>query len=302
MTTKIPYETDTLFDIFNDINTTIINNNLCMKDKIIKKIDIIKKLSNSNIDVLNYNNDKKENLFNILKSLNYKLMSVKKNQNKLNTKLNTILGVIIHNAYISAGYQVLLSNIPNRAKQVVDNKLNTIDIESIYDTVEHYIGKNSVINVIQIDNDKYLIKFKDNDNNSSGHGSGHSSGNGSNSDKDKDINNDAKKLCHLIHNMMIEPNIIRAEILEHNTLETIDIDAYFENKITYSEKEKEKETNKTINDSDICDYGISKLDKSSLFSICINLGYKKYKYIEEKIKNNVNYILSFFYKSDVYMV
>jgi len=279
MTTKIHYETDTLFDIFNDINSTIINNNLCMKDKIIKKIDIIKNLSNSNIDVLNYNNDKKENLFNILKSLNYKLMSVKKNQNKLNTKLNTILGIIIHNAYLSAGYQVLLSNIPYSAKQVIDNKKHNIDVESIYDTIEHYIGENTVLNVIQIDNDKYLVKFKDN----------------------ADNNNDAERLCNLVHNMMIDPNIIRAEMLKNDSINRdidtyIDTDIYkcFENKTEY-ENIKSNKDNK-INDNDICDYGIGKLDKSSLFSICINLVYEKYKYVQEKIKNNIHYIGSFFYK------
>ena len=279
MTNKIHYETETLFDIFNDINTTIINNNLSMKDKIIKKIDIIKNLSNSNIDVLNYNNDKKENLFNILKSLNYKLMSVKKNQNKLNTKLNTILGIIIHNAYLSAGYQVLLSNIPYSAKQVIDNKKHNIDVESIYDTIEHYNGKNTLINVIQIDSDKYLAKFKD--------------------------NYDAERLCNLVHNMMIEPNIIRAEMLKNDSINTdidtyidtyIDTDIYkcFENKTEY-ENIKSNKDNK-INDYNICDYGIGKLDKSSLFSICINLVYEKYKYVQEKIKNNIHYIGSFFYK------
>ena len=278
-------ETDTLFDIFNDINITIINNNLSMKDKIIKKIDIIKNLSNSNINVLNYNNDKKENLFNILKSLNYKLMSVKKNQNKLNTKLNTILGIIIHNAYISAGYQVLLSNIPNSAKQRITNKLNIVEPETIHDTIEHYIGENTVLSVIQIDNDKYLVKFKNN---------------ADNADNDDNNNNHAKTLCNLIHNMMIEPNIIRAELLKNDSIESIDIDIYkcFENKTEpeNSKLNKDDKINDKINDNDICDYGVGKLDKSSLFSICINLIYEKYKYIQEKIKNNINYIVSFFWK------
>jgi hypothetical protein len=248
-------EYETLFDIFNDINITIINNNLAMKDKIIKRINIIKKLVNTNINVLNYTNVKKDNLFNILKSLNYKLMSVKKNHSKLNVKLNTILGLIIHNAYLSSEYQVLLSNIPNSAKQIVDNKINIIDIESIYDTIEHYIGKNRVIKVIQIDNDKYLIKFKD--------------------------INDAEKLCNLINNMMIEPNIITAKIIKNDKIEDIDIDI----EIEYNTIKK--------NDNEICNNGVGKLDNISLFKICIHLAYTKYKNIQEKIKNNINYILSF---------
>jgi hypothetical protein len=288
-------EYETLFDIFNDITITIINNNLSMKDKIIKKIDIIKNLSYSNIDVLNYNNNKKENLFNILNSLNYKLMSVKKNQNKLNNKLNTILGMIIHNAYISAGYQVLLSNIPITGENKIDNKKQTIDGESIYDTIEHYIGEDKVINVIQIDSDKYLVKFKNNDDN----------------------NNDANTLCHLIHNMMIKPNIIRAEMLKNDTMENIDVDIYkcFKNEIDYNTIKKttddknndsindsndsndsNDEINGKINDNDICDYGLGNLDKNSVFSKCINLVYEKYKYVKENIKSNIHYLVSFFYK------
>jgi hypothetical protein len=280
MSTKTHYETETLFDIFNDINITIINNNVSIKDKIIKKIDIIKNLSNSNIDVLNYNNDKKESLFNILKSLNYKLMSVKKNQTKLNTKLNTILGMIIHNSYVSAGFHVLLSNIPNSAKQIIDNKKNNIDVESIFDTIEHYIGKDTVLNVIQIDSDKYLVKFNDDNNHDN-----------------NDDNNNAEKLCHLIHNMMIEPNIIRAELLKNrdelDTLDSIDIK---NNKRLTTSTINDTTTSDKINDNDICDYGIGKLNKNSLFSICIDLVYKTYTKIQEKIKKNIHYIGSFFGK------
>ena len=268
---------ETLFDIFNDITITIINNNLSMKDKIIKKIDIIKNLANFNIDVLNYNTDKKENLFNILKSLNYKLISAKKNQNKLNNKLNTILGMIIHNAYITGGYHLLLSNIPYIAAQIINNKIKIVDSESIYDTIEHYIGENKVINVIQIDSDKYLVKFKD--------------------------TNVANILCHLIHNMMIEQNIIKAEMLKNDTMENIDIYKYFKNEIDYNtiKKTTDDKNNDSINDSndkfnDICDYGLGNLDKNSVFSKCINLVYEKYKYVKENIKSNIHYLVSFFWK------
>ena len=180
-----------LHDIFNDITNTMIINNLFIKNKIVKKIEIIKNLSQSNIDVLIYNNERKQNLYNILNSINYKLMSVGNKQNKLNTKLNNILGIIIKNAYIASGFQVLLSNIPSVGHHKIDNKINYIDNISIYDTIEHYIGNDTVENVIQIDNDKYLAKFTD--------------------------INDAEKLCNLIHNMMIDPNIIRVEMITNMT-------------------------------------------------------------------------------------
>ena len=272
---------DRLFDIFNNINIIMITNNLSIKDKIKKKIEIITALSYSNIDVLNYNSDKKENLFNILNSINNKLMSVKKNQNKLNIKLNTILGKLIHNSYISSGFQVLISNIPNIAKNSIyinnnnnnKNFINVIDSESIYDTIEHYIGNNTLLTVIQIDSDKYLAKFKN--------------------------INDAKKLCNLINNMMIEPNIIKAELIDvvdtMDTMDTMDtIDTNLE-KETINVKEKVINTKfeNSIYDNDICDYGVS---KSSVFKICINLVYEKYKNIQKKIKNSINYLISFIYE------
>ena len=259
-----------LFNIFNDINITMINNNFSIKDKVCKKIEIIKVLSNSNIDILNYNNEKREQLFNILNSINYKLMSVQKKQNKLTSKLNTILGIIIHNAYISTGYQVLLSNIPKIAKQLIDNKINNIDDESIFDTIEYYIGNNTVLSIIQIDTDKYLAKFKD--------------------------INDAEKLCNLIHNMLIEKNIIRVEMLDTlNTMDTLDDLLINENKTqTHTHTQTQTKEQTQINDNDICDYGISKLNESSIFRICVKLLYDKYSKIQVKIKENIKHIFSFF--------
>ena len=266
-----------LHDIFNDITNTMIINNLFIKNKIVKKIEIIKNLSKSNIDVLIYNNERKENLYNILKSINYKLMSVGNKQNKLNTKLNNILGIIIKNAYISSGFQVLLSNIPSVGHQKIDNKINYIDNISIYDTIEHYIGNDTVENVIQIDNDKYLAKFKD--------------------------INDAEKLCNLTHNMMIDPNIIRVEMIVNMTnTEISDIidDTDTTNTNTNTTNSNSNSNNEKIIDDDICDYGYGKLNKnvinknslneSSLYSVCVNLIYEKYSKIKHTIVKNIKYI------------
>jgi hypothetical protein len=272
-----------LHDIFNDITNTMIINNLFIKNKIVKKIEIIKNLSKLNIDVLIYNNERKENLYNILKSINYKLMSVGNKQNKLNTKLNNILGIIIKNAYIASGFQVLLSNIPSVGYQKIDNKINYIDNISIYDTIENYIGNNTVVNVIQIDTDKYLAKFKD--------------------------INDAEKLCNLIHNMMIEPNIIRVEMITNmQNTEITDIIDIIDDTNTTCTTDTTNTNNKKISDDDICDYGYGKLNKnslnknylneSSLYSVCINLIYEKYSKIKQKITKNIQYIFSFYHKNN----
>ena len=63
---------NSLMTIFNDITMISINNNLFIKNKVKKKIELIKKISKNDIDILNYNNKKKEGLFNYLNSLTTK--------------------------------------------------------------------------------------------------------------------------------------------------------------------------------------------------------------------------------------
>ena len=68
---KEEYNTNNLISIFDDITMISISNNLFIKDKVKKKIDLIKRLSTTDIDILNYNNKKKEGLFNYLNSITY---------------------------------------------------------------------------------------------------------------------------------------------------------------------------------------------------------------------------------------
>ena len=204
------YTINDLLTIVDDITLISINNNLFIKDKIVKKIDLIKQLSTTTIDILNYNTHKKEGLFKYLNTITQKLSTTKKNYNQLNNKLNIILGNIIHNAYLTSGYQVLLSNIPERADQLYNKTTINIDAESIYDTIEVYTGSDTVLSVIKINNNTYLAKLKD--------------------------INDARYVCSIIHNMQIEKNIIKVEMLENlehclnedniasNTTSDIDID------------------------------------------------------------------------------
>ena len=59
-----------------------------------------------------------------------------------------------------------------------NNKINIVDEETIYDTIEYYSGENSVVEVIRIDSNKYLAKFK--------------------------YMNDARLFSSLIHKMQVE--------------------------------------------------------------------------------------------------
>lgn len=278
-------DNDELFSIFNDINFTMITNNLVMKDKIFKKIEIIKQLSHThkinnsncnilNYDILNYDKNDKEKLFNILKTLNYKVMNCKLShkQNKLTSKLNNILGDILHNAYVSTGYQVLISNIPDIAILLNNNTIIKVNKDVVNDTIIHYMGEDLDIDIIQIQLDnnytKYLVKFKKIEN--------------------------AKRLCRLLDSMKIEKNIIRVEMLE-NTKSFLD-NYYLDEKIEKICKSIKinkdtpdtpptPSTPETLNIPSTPDTSSSR--SQSLINIYIIPIY-------EQVKNKIQYVLSFF--------
>ena len=265
-------EYNDLLDIFKELQFIMINNNLIFKDKVLKKIDMIKLLANSNIDVLNYETNKKDNLFNILKSINNKLINVKNKYNLFNNKLNAIFGEIIHNAYISSGYHILISNMPNSALQLNDNKEYIVNAESIYDTLLHYSGENtnayidnntvSLIEVLQIDCDKYLAKFKDIEN--------------------------ARAICNLINKMEVNKNLIRVEMLE-NLSNFSDINYFNTNENNSETSSNNSNSNDKISDDQISDYGIEN------FSNKYTLLFSEYlKKIFVKGYAFLQYIYSFF--------
>ena len=267
---KEEYNTNNLISIFDNITMISISNNLFIKDKVKKKIDLIKRLSTTDIDVLNYNNKKKEGLFNYLNSINTKFTTIKKNYNHLNNKLNSILGKIIHNAYLTSGYQILISNIPELASEVCNKKIVIVNEEAIYDTVELYTGENTVLSIIKIDTNTYLAKLKD--------------------------INDARYLCSIIHKMQVETNIIRVEMLENleNCFndEQITIEKNNSNNIDNnidSNSDSDSDSNINTTDDDISDYGYTN----------INIKKKTKTLIEtyfELIYNKINYFLSYFWK------
>jgi hypothetical protein len=271
------YNINNLISIFDNITMISISNNLFIKDKVKKKIDLIKRLSTTDIDILNYNNNKKEGLFNYLDSINTKFTTIKKNYNHLNNKLNSILGEIIHNAYLTSGYQILISNMPELASQSSqasqsslynNNNIIIVDEEAIYDTIEMYVGKNTVLSIIKIDTNTYLAKLKD--------------------------INDARYLCSIIHKMQVETNIIRVEMLENleNCFndEQITIEKNNSNNIDNNiDSNSDSDSNINTTDDDISDYGYTN----------INIKKKTKTLIEtyfELIYNKINYFLSYFWK------
>lgn len=267
-------EFNDFINALNKLSITILNNDLKHKEKILKKIDLINDLTYYNIDVFKYDIYTKENIIKLLHLLNYKLMndklmSDKNNKITLNNKLNTILGKIINNAYVSSEYQVLISNIPYIAKQNKTKQNCIVCSEVIYDTLIYYLGEDkyenteidkiNIVKVLQIDTDKYLISFKDIEK--------------------------ANYICNLLDKMEIEGNIIRVELLANtsNTNHTL-----FDFNTIYTEKNTETETNHIeINTN-------TNINKYGIFGYYFNLVIPYIKLGFEKTYSTLNYVFTLF--------
>ena len=142
--------------------------------KIINNLNIIVQLYINNLIYTN-------NIFSSLKNIK---MSEYNNKLLYYKKIKKTLGYIIFEIYRDSGYNVLLSNIPTLAKPRLYRKSMIVDSEVIFDTIEYYIGSDTVDSVLQVSEYNYLVKIKDLDN--------------------------CKKLCDLINRMQINNNIINA--------------------------------------------------------------------------------------------
>ncbi len=181
--------------------------------KLLYKINTIQILSFNNVKILNCNyNNKDKNV--IIDSLNY--IYNKNNYIKYYEKLCKIFVNIIYNAYKYSGYDILLINIPECANSLYNTKIVPITACSIFDTVEHYIGENTVSHVFKFTLDKYLIKLNN--------------------------KNNSLILNEKINNMLIGNNIIRVIILEN-----IDSNIDSENLIFDDEKRSEKINSDIVN-------------------------------------------------------
>ena len=166
------------------------------KEKLIKRIttniNVIKKLYENKIL---YDENTINNIINTLKNLKF--------TNNTNTNINTLshykkirktLGHVIFDIYRYSGYHILMSNIPLTAIPVANNKMDDIDeIETVnsevmYDTIQHYIGLNTVDNIFQVTESNYIVKMKKLDN--------------------------IPKMCNLLNKMQINNNVIKVEALQ----------------------------------------------------------------------------------------
>ena len=204
-----------LDDISNSMSIDIINTNtyedIMIKNSFINKIiNKIKNLKNlNNHKLINYDETKMNELYMSLHKFIIENNSPNKTNktNKINEpktisyyrKLKKELGYIIYDIYRNSEYNVLLSNIPTEAIPIIkksNDNPETVNSEVMFDTVEHYIGINTVCNVLQVSPSSYLVKFNS--------------------------YNKSKQLCDLINAKMIGETIIRADLINKENLDLID--------------------------------------------------------------------------------
>ena len=173
--------------ILDDNNGSSINTNF---EKIKNNIDIIKNLYYNNI-YNNISNDISINFQNLRT-----LITSKKHNCDVNTtnyisyykQIKQILGLIICNIYRNSDYHILMANIPDVVYTDTDtNTINYVNSEVIFDTVEKYIGLDTIVNVFQVSEHNYLVRFKSYD--------------------------DSIKTCNMLNKMQIGENIIKVELL-----------------------------------------------------------------------------------------
>jgi len=189
-----------LIDILDEIEIDVIlddNNGSSIKtnfEKIKNNIDIIKNLYYNNI-YNNISNDISINFQNLRT-----LITSKKHSCDVNTtnyisyykQIKQILGLIICNIYRNSDYHILMANIPdivydNTNTDTNTNTINYVNSEVIFDTVEKYIGLDTIVNVFQVSEHNYLVRFKSYD--------------------------DSIKTCNMLNKMQIGENIIKVELL-----------------------------------------------------------------------------------------
>jgi hypothetical protein len=193
-----------LFDLLNEIETSVNKDILKLKTKIIKKIEIIRFLDTYNNTNIPYGKLASSSLIatlteetriltstQILSTLNNKQVTLKNYDT-----LNKTLGAILHTIYQSSGYNILLANIPLMGTLSCDDKLEYITPEHIYDTFAKFTNLENVESVLRVANDTYLVKIRD--------------------------GGKANSLCELLNGKMIGSNIIRLGYIE--SVEDIDID------------------------------------------------------------------------------
>lgn len=176
-----------LITLVNSFRNTIALNNLLIKEKILRKLEIIHTMCNYEFPLMNFTQSKKNKIMQELRGIDKEGDIVWYSRAANNTGMNKILGNILHNAYQASGYNVILTNAPIQGTTIEGNCIQ-LDCEAIYDTLTRYTPSATVIMVCQISADTYLIKI--------------------------DSKANAIELCNLLNEKLLEGRIIKVEYIE----------------------------------------------------------------------------------------
>lgn len=175
-----------LIALINSFRNTISLNNLLIKEKIIRKLEMINTMRYYGFPIMNFPPATSNKIINQLRSIDKEGDIVKYTNATNNTDTNKLLGEILHNAYRASGYNIILSNAPTHGT-TVEGDFIQLDCEAIYDTLAQYAPSDSVQAICQIAFDTYLVKI--------------------------DTSTNAKDLCNLLNEKLLEARIIKVEYI-----------------------------------------------------------------------------------------
>lgn len=176
-----------LITLVNSFQNTIAINNILIKNKILRKLEMIHTMRINGFPLMNFPQSKCNSIIQELKRIDKEGDIVKYSRSTNNSDTNKLLGNILHNAYQASGYDIILSNAPTYGTTVLGDFIK-IDSEAIYDTLEQYATHDAIVLVYQISANTYLIKM--------------------------DNSNNARALCSLLNEKQMENKIIKVEYIE----------------------------------------------------------------------------------------
>ena len=144
-----------LITLVNSFKDTIELNNLLIKNKILRKLEMIHRMREYGFPLMNFPQFKSNKIIQDLRRIDNEGNIVKYFSATNNSDTNKILGNILHNAYQASNYNIIIYNLPVYGTTITGNFIQ-IDCEAIYDTFTQYTLSGEVKSVCQIAADTYL--------------------------------------------------------------------------------------------------------------------------------------------------
>jgi len=246
-----------LITLINSFRNTIALNNLLIKEKILRKLDMIHTMRWYGFPLMNFPESKCNNIIQELQRIDKTGDIVKYSQATNNSDTNKLLGDILHNAFQTSGYDIILSNAPIHGTTISGDFIQ-LDSEAIYDTLSQYATVGAVQSVMQVAGEAYLIKMNTKEN--------------------------ARALCYLLNKKLMGGKIIKVEYIKPlqlqitNQIDTID-------SIDDIDTSTDSHSNKII---EIIDMKSNIFNNATYFAWFLNM-FSGFLHRLKSIKQNINW-------------